>query len=492
MVAATTAAVDPMSPAAPLTNRVVKVLSLNGPLYRTFGENIILLLNRATETALQLLILKLLYLLFTTHATYEYFYTNDLRVLLDVIIRNLLDLPNESASLRHTYLRVLYPLLAHTQLNQPPQYKRDEILRVLAILSGSGNVHFAPADETTLRLVDRVAKVEWLNTPTPPTSTPASPTSPTGTLGTVTTFGTTATARTSTSSSAGSVATVSSIITDDSNNAEENVGQADRDQVINKFLGINLSLDGRLSRASVDDVAAVKEKPGVKTPSRKAEFTEAEHRNSANDDYDAWSSEDERGAPTTGGDDSHPIPAVTVEFEPKEEDLVKQGQQSQSPAETPTSPTTAAKPSAPPAVPPERRARPKRVLPAVPKHRHGVLMNPAQQQPPPPPPPPAAAEAAAGKALAGSGTALASNGSAASEAHPTATAAAAAAAAAHTAHNHSQHTHHTPAHSASAGVKKLPPKLPPPRRAGRLKQAASNANLQQQASLELGLDGSPN
>ncbi|KIH89055.1 hypothetical protein SPBR_06726 [Sporothrix brasiliensis 5110] len=463
MVAATTAAVDPMSPAAPLTNRVVKVLSLNGPLYRTFGENIILLLNRATETSLQLLILKLLYLLFTTHATYEYFYTNDLRVLLDVIIRNLLDLPNESASLRHTYLRVLYPLLAHTQLNQPPQYKRDEILRVLAILSGSGNVHFAPADETTLRLVDRVAKVEWLSAPSPPTSTPTSPTSPAGTLGTVTTFDTTTTARTSTSSSAGSVATVGSLITDDSNNTEENAGEADRDQVVNKFLGISLSLDGRLSRASVEDVAAVKEKPGIKTPSRKAEFTEAELRNSANDDYDAWSSEDNKAGPATAGDDSHPIPAVTVEFVPKEEDLFNQGHPP--PCPTPSSPKAKAKQSAPPAVPPERRRGAKRAVPAVPKHRH----------------------AAAGKALAGSGSAPTSdeNGTASGETNPTA---AAAAAAAHTAHEHSHHTHHTSAHPAGAGIKKLPPKLPPPRRAGRLRPAASNANLQQQqASAEVGL-----
>ncbi|CAK7201906.1 pre-rRNA processing [Sporothrix eucalyptigena] len=480
MVAATSAAAaDPMSPAAPLTNRVVKVLSLNGPLYRTFGENIILLLNRATETALQLLILKLLYLLFTTHATYEYFYTNDLRVLLDVIIRNLLDLPNESASLRHTYLRVLYPLLAHTQLNQPPQYKRDEILRVLAILSGSGNIHFAPADETTLRLVDRVAKVEWLNSPTPPTSTPASPTSPTGTLGTVTTFGTTATARTSTSSSAGSVETVSSVITDDSNN--ETAEEADRNQVVNKFLGISLSLDGRESRASVDDVAAVKEKPGVKTPSRKAEFTEAEHNGEAEDDYDAWASEDPKTV--TGGDDSHPIPAVVVAFEPNE-DLVKHGR-----AE-PTATAPAPKSPVPPAVPPERRSRAKRALPAVPKHRHGVLMK--QPHPPPPPPPHAAASAAAGKALAGvnaeSGAAAPTNGSPTTEAHPTATAAAAAA---HTAHAHPPYLPH-PTHPAGAGIKKLPPKLPPPRRAGRLKQAASSANLQQQACQELGLDGSAN
>lgn len=153
MVASTTLST---SSTPPPTNRVLKILSHHGPHYQTFGENLILLLNRETETSLQLLILKLLYLLFTTPLTHEYFYTNDLRVLLDVIIRNLLDLPNELIALRHTYLRVLYPLLAHTQLSQAPYYKRDEILRTLSLLSAGGSGHFESADETTLRLTERV------------------------------------------------------------------------------------------------------------------------------------------------------------------------------------------------------------------------------------------------------------------------------------------------------------------------------------------------
>lgn len=183
----------------------------------TFGENIILLLNRETETSLQLLILKLLYLLFTTKATHEYFYTNDLRVLLDVIIRNLLDLPNELVSLRHTYLRVLYPLLAHTQLSQPPHYKRDEVVKVLSILGGSANAHWEPADETTVRLVERVAKVPWLR--------------------------------------------------------DEDISEG---EVARKLLGISLSPSQTASSISVVDVAAVMEKPGVQTPSRK-EFDDAVH-----------------------------------------------------------------------------------------------------------------------------------------------------------------------------------------------------------------------
>ena len=217
MLASTDSTAATTADHSPLTNRIVKCLSLQGPRFRTFGENIILLLNRETETSLQLLILKLLYLLCTTKATYEYFYTNDLRVLLDVIIRNLMDLPDEKISLRHTYLRVMYPLLAHTQLSQPPHYKREEVLRLLRILRGSHNAHFAPADETTLRLVDRVTKVEWLKS-------------------------------------------------DEEYDDSEGSGQA---EVARKFLGISLLPSQYASSISVGDVAGVMERPGVQTPSRK-------------------------------------------------------------------------------------------------------------------------------------------------------------------------------------------------------------------------------
>lgn len=162
----------------PLTNRILKVLSMHGPSYRTFGENLILLLNRESSLGPQLLILKLLYLLFTTPATYEYFYTNDLHVLVDVIIRNLLDLDpgggdigktpdgaerDGQRALRHTYLRVLCPLLKNTQLSREGNnYKRNEVRRLLYILVNRSGAHFAPVDETVIRLVVRCRQVEWL------------------------------------------------------------------------------------------------------------------------------------------------------------------------------------------------------------------------------------------------------------------------------------------------------------------------------------------
>lgn len=115
-----------------------------------------------------------MYLLFTTPSTYEYFYLNDLRVLVDILIRNLLDLPDYAAALRHTYLRVLYPLLQHTQLQYAPYYKRDEIRKLLSMLCGenvyheNGHMHwnhFEDVDETTKRLVKRCQTVSWLYDP---------------------------------------------------------------------------------------------------------------------------------------------------------------------------------------------------------------------------------------------------------------------------------------------------------------------------------------
>lgn len=98
---------------------------------------------------------------------------------MDILIRNLLDLPSDAAALRHTYLRVLYPLLAHTQLKRPPYYKFEEIRKLLAVLAGAQPIHdygeddpgsglwshFEEADETTKRLVSRCRTVPWLENP---------------------------------------------------------------------------------------------------------------------------------------------------------------------------------------------------------------------------------------------------------------------------------------------------------------------------------------
>ncbi|EKM78508.1 hypothetical protein AGABI1DRAFT_121557 [Agaricus bisporus var. burnettii JB137-S8] len=150
------------SHSAETMNRVICVLMRRLGFSKTFGENMIFMLNRAGGTpedlCTQLLILKMLYLIFTTHGTSEYFYTNDLCVLVDVFLRELADLDEDSESLRNNYLRVLHPLLTRTQLRDHP-YKRPQILYTLESLMGNSKIR--EINPTTKRLVDRCLTGDW-------------------------------------------------------------------------------------------------------------------------------------------------------------------------------------------------------------------------------------------------------------------------------------------------------------------------------------------
>ncbi|KAI0343858.1 hypothetical protein BDW22DRAFT_1214156 [Trametopsis cervina] len=143
-------------------NRVFRILMARMRTSMTFGENLIFMLNRASRTqedmVMQLLVLKLLYLLFTTKGTSEYFYTNDLCVLVDVFLREILDLDESNESLRHTYLRVLHPLLTKTQLRTVP-YKRPQIVHALESLTKHADIR--DVDPITRRLVERCLGGEW-------------------------------------------------------------------------------------------------------------------------------------------------------------------------------------------------------------------------------------------------------------------------------------------------------------------------------------------
>ena len=222
----------------------------------------------AGETSLQLLTLKLLYLIFTTPSTQEYFYTNDLRVLVDILIRNLLDLPADASALRHTYLRVLYPLLAHSQLKNPPHYKREEIRELLAVLAGAQQIHekgdddvsgrlwghFEEADETTKRLVTRCRTVIWLTEPETTVSDieaavdDGTPTSPVDAI---------------------SGERVPPVPPVPRKLRKRNVAKR-----VTGYLALQHE-SARESALSVLEVAAQRERPGVITPSRKASLQDA-------------------------------------------------------------------------------------------------------------------------------------------------------------------------------------------------------------------------
>ncbi|KAI8881054.1 hypothetical protein K501DRAFT_324693 [Backusella circina FSU 941] len=143
----------------------------------TFCANLIFMLNRSSsdEACIQLLILKSLYCIFTRHGLYEYFYTNDLYVLLDIILRELCNLGDtkEAQTLREAYLRVLEPLLENTQLQEQP-YKQDEIYRTLNQLINP--VMKRRVRTTTKRIVGRIIETnDYLSDSSSSSSSPTTP-----------------------------------------------------------------------------------------------------------------------------------------------------------------------------------------------------------------------------------------------------------------------------------------------------------------------------
>ncbi|KAI8983572.1 hypothetical protein BDB01DRAFT_791291 [Pilobolus umbonatus] len=141
-------------------NLVLDVLNKRLGSSDTFSANLLFMLNRSNDTCIQFLILKLIYGIFTRRSLYEYFYTNDLYVLVDIILREMCDLGDtkELQTLRDAYLRVLEPLLENTQLRVRP-YKKDEIHRTLQSLVNPGMGK--KVNSTTKRIVSRIMDNWW-------------------------------------------------------------------------------------------------------------------------------------------------------------------------------------------------------------------------------------------------------------------------------------------------------------------------------------------
>ncbi|ODV90053.1 hypothetical protein CANCADRAFT_1785 [Tortispora caseinolytica NRRL Y-17796] len=140
-------------------NPLVDLIAVKRHKYPNFGHNLVLLFNRNRNHSLQLLILKLLHCIFTNNSTVDYFYLNDLYVIVDIFIRQLIDLSSDKDDLRNAYLRVLEPIL-HSEELKANQYKRDELYILLFGLASES--HFAEVSSTTRRLAHRCISVDWI------------------------------------------------------------------------------------------------------------------------------------------------------------------------------------------------------------------------------------------------------------------------------------------------------------------------------------------
>ncbi|ODQ79984.1 hypothetical protein BABINDRAFT_8167 [Babjeviella inositovora NRRL Y-12698] len=120
-----------------------------------FPELLIYYFNREQSHFIKILILKFLYLMFTTSFTVDYFYINDLKILIDIFIRELLDLSTEQEPLINIYLKVLYPMLTYSALPHLC-YKTDDIRVLLE------NLAYNFESDATKRLAVNCMNVAWL------------------------------------------------------------------------------------------------------------------------------------------------------------------------------------------------------------------------------------------------------------------------------------------------------------------------------------------
>lgn len=130
---------------------------------KPFSENVVYLLNRTPSTTFDgcrfhILVLKLLGAVFSLRETASYFYVNDLKVLVDIFLRQLGDLPDAYDVLRQAYLCVLHALLTQTQL-WSVEYKRAHIVRLLTNLVRTASLH--DMSERTLTLAQLCLNAEW-------------------------------------------------------------------------------------------------------------------------------------------------------------------------------------------------------------------------------------------------------------------------------------------------------------------------------------------
>jgi len=122
-----------------IANDVLVVVAERGTGLRTFSENVAAMFNRGgaddiregPNPAMQLVLLKFFFLVFSRRATADMFYPNDLKVVVEILLRELADLPRDKAVHRQGYLQVLRNLLLMSPYRQQGKYRKADVRRAL-------------------------------------------------------------------------------------------------------------------------------------------------------------------------------------------------------------------------------------------------------------------------------------------------------------------------------------------------------------------------
>lgn len=137
-------------------NMIIDVLLKDMKKFQKFTEMLIFNFNREVNLVDQILIMKFLYVIFSNTETNKLFYLNDIKIIVDIMIRQLNDLQLQvSEYLVNIYLRVLQCMLVNTDLSQH-HYKILELKGVLNYL-----VQNEEASDKTRRLAKKCLKCDF-------------------------------------------------------------------------------------------------------------------------------------------------------------------------------------------------------------------------------------------------------------------------------------------------------------------------------------------
>ncbi|KAJ1977525.1 pre-rRNA processing [Dimargaris cristalligena] len=144
------------SPLQPPLQLVIQTLCRERDSCLTFSENLIFMLNRESDRETIISILKFITALLTTPGTFTFFFTNDLNVLIDVIIRELYNLSCDADALRTAYLRLLPPIILNTQFTET-RHKAAHLATLLRTLASRASL--AAVSSEMRRLIVHTVKL---------------------------------------------------------------------------------------------------------------------------------------------------------------------------------------------------------------------------------------------------------------------------------------------------------------------------------------------
>lgn len=166
-----------------IENKVFQYLTSDS-VHTRFTELLLLKFNRVQDKSLQVMMCKIIYLILTAEdgsVAMNFFYLNDLHVFVDVLLRELENIPENEETLRNYFLRILIPLLKNTELSKT-HYRKDDLIKTLSYLSSVENfcasAKVTKEQETTAKLANKLlTKVDWLGCVRAETDTSGSDTS---------------------------------------------------------------------------------------------------------------------------------------------------------------------------------------------------------------------------------------------------------------------------------------------------------------------------